>query len=75
MKRRISIIDGMPVEIPELDEIGETERVRLNAIALLEYETHGTLVGEELQKLNAQFVETARRHIRRDEGKSEEESV
>ncbi len=67
MKKQITIIDGMPVEIPELDEVGEAERARLNAIALEEYETRGTLVGEELQKMNAEFVETAKRHIREQE--------
>ena len=30
-------------EIPELDEIGETERASLNAIALLEYEARGAI--------------------------------
>lgn len=63
MKRRITIIDGMPVEIPELDEFGEAQRAHLNAIALEEYETHGTLVGEELQRINAEFVKTAKLHI------------
>ena len=63
MKRRINIIEGMPVEIPELDEIGETERSRLNAIALSEYEAHGTLIGEELQKVNAEFIRNAQKHL------------
>ncbi len=63
MKRRINIIEGMPVEVPELDEIGETERARLNAIALEEYETHGTLVGEELQKANTEFIRIAQQHL------------
>ncbi len=63
MKRRINIIEGMPVEIPELDEIGETERSRLNEIALSEYEAHGTLIGEELQKVNAEFIRNAKQHL------------
>ncbi|HWR24230.1 MAG TPA: hypothetical protein VN366_12210 [Feifaniaceae bacterium] len=70
MKRRITIIDGMPVEIPELDETGETERARLNAVALLEYETHGTLVGEDLQKMNAEFISAVKGHVLGDEEKS-----
>ncbi len=63
MKRRINIIEGMPVEIPELDEIGETERSRLNEIALAEYEARGTLIGEELQQVNADFIRTAKQHL------------
>ena len=67
MKNRINYIEGMPVEIPALDEQGEQERARLNALAMQEYEDSGTLVSESLQQANAHFQEKVKKHILKDD--------
>lgn len=70
MKRKINFVEGMPVEIPTLDETGEHERARLNALALQEYEDSGTLISEKLQEANAHFQETAKKHILKDDAQT-----
>jgi|GEM_PF-1562296 len=70
MKKQIHMVDGMPVEVPELDAVGEEERARLNALALEEYKNYGTLVSEKLQEANAEFLEKAKGHVKEEEGSS-----
>jgi hypothetical protein len=72
MKSKINFVEGMPVEIPALDETGEQERARLNALALQEYEDTGTLVSEKLQEANTYFQEKAKKHILQDEAKPDQ---
>ena len=67
MKKQVHIIDGMPVEIPELDAVGEEERARLNKLAKEEYESSGTLCSAKLQQANAQFREKAKDHVMEDD--------
>lgn len=63
MKKKIDLINGMPVEIPELDETGERERERLAALAFQEYQDTGALNSERLQEANADFLKTAKGHL------------
>ncbi len=72
MKKQINFVEGMPVEIPTLDETGEQERARLNALALREYEEYGTLTSENLQEANARFQKTAKEHIVKDDAGKEQ---
>lgn len=67
MKKRIHFIEGMPVEVPELDAVGEEARARLNALALEEYQNSGTLTSEKLQEANTQFQEKAKCHVKEEE--------
>jgi hypothetical protein len=71
MKNKINFIEGMPVEIPLLDETGEKERARLNALALQEYENFGTLISEKLPRSQRAFLKTAKEHILQDDAKQE----
>lgn len=63
MKSIIDDFEGMPVEIPFLDEQGEQERILLNELALREYNHTGTLSSVKLQEANEKFLESAKNHI------------
>lgn len=63
MKKRMEYINGMPVEIPLLDEAGEAERKLLNELALSEYNDTGTLSSTKLREANDQFLKKAKEHV------------
>lgn len=56
MKNIIKIIDGMPVEIPVLDEQGEKQRKILAQLAFKEYKSSGSLTSQKLQEANSEFL-------------------
>ncbi|MDL2257648.1 hypothetical protein LJC42_00625 [Eubacteriales bacterium OttesenSCG-928-K08] len=62
MKTKVEYVNGMPVELPMLDENMETERSKLNALAMQEYLDTGTLNGEKLLEANSTFIEKAKDH-------------
>ncbi len=67
MKSKIEVINGITVEIPELDDLGEKERDKLAALATQEYNKTGTLSSPSLQEANRKFVEDAKSHMLRDD--------
>lgn len=62
MKSIIKIIDGMPVEIPVLDEKGEKQRQNLAQLAFKEYESSGSLTSQKLQEANSEFLAAVKDH-------------
>ena len=59
MKNKMEYVNGMPVEIPNIDSTVEEERKKLVDLALKEYEDTGALVSEKLLEANRNFIKSA----------------
>ncbi len=73
MKKKIRMIQDMPVEVPQLDREGEEKRKELNRLARKDYEQTGRLSSKRLREACDAFEEVANEHLLQDDPGEDEE--
>jgi len=70
IKTKIQMFNGMPVEIPVLDEEGEEKRANMNAWAKEEYDRTGTLTSSVLRERLEEFDGEVELHVVMERGQA-----